>query len=103
MNNLFTVVFKYGCISGMDGERMSVATTGSSGSLHAEVINIKMDINDDDEGELEEESKVKRMKKFTKKLYEHTSVNGMFMLIMSGTKNQNSVAGIVVKKPENDS
>ena len=49
MNNLFTVVFKYGCISGMDGERMSVATTGSSGSLHAEVINIKMDINDDDE------------------------------------------------------
>ena len=49
MNNLFTVVFKYGCISGMIGERMSVATTGSSGSLHAEVINIKMDINDDDE------------------------------------------------------
>ena len=49
MSNLHTVVFKYGCISGMDGERMSVATTGSSGSLQAEVINIKMDINDDDE------------------------------------------------------
>ena len=49
MNNLFTVVFKYGCFSGMIGEGMSVATTGSSGSLHAEVINIKMDINDDDE------------------------------------------------------
>jgi hypothetical protein len=28
---------------------MSVPTTGSSGSLQAEVINIKMDINDDDE------------------------------------------------------
>ena len=28
---------------------MSVSTTGSSGSLQAEVINIKMDINDDDE------------------------------------------------------
>ena len=49
MSNLFTVVFKYGCFSGMIGEGMSVATTGSSGSLHAEVVNIKMDINDDDE------------------------------------------------------
>ena len=49
MNNLFTVVFKYGCFSGVNGEGMSVATTGSSGSLQAEVINIKMDINDDDE------------------------------------------------------
>ena len=28
---------------------MSVPTTGSSGSLQAEVIDIKMDINDDDE------------------------------------------------------
>ena len=28
---------------------MSVATTGSSDSLQAEVVNIKMDINDDDE------------------------------------------------------
>ena len=62
-----------------------------------------VNINDNGEGDLEEESKVKRMKKFTKKMYEHTSVNGMFMLIMSGTKNQNSVAGIVVKKPETDS
>ena len=49
MNNRFTVVFKYGCFSGIIGEGMSVATTGSSGSLQAEVINIKMDINDDDE------------------------------------------------------
>ena len=49
MNNRFTVVFKYGCFSGVIGEGMSVATTGSSGSLQAEVINIKMDINDDDE------------------------------------------------------
>ena len=28
---------------------MSVSTSGSSGSLQAEVIDIKMDINDDDE------------------------------------------------------
>ena len=49
MNNRFTVVFKYGCFSGTNGEDMGVATTGSSGSLQAEVINIKMDINDDDE------------------------------------------------------
>jgi len=49
VNNRFTVVFKYGCFSGTNGEDMGVATTGSSGSLQAEVVNIKMDINDDDE------------------------------------------------------
>ena len=49
MSKLPTVVFKYGSASSMIGEAMSVATTGSSGSLQAEVIDIKMDINDDDE------------------------------------------------------
>ena len=44
-----TVVFKYGSTSRSNGEVMSVATTGSSDSLQAEVVNIKMDINDDDE------------------------------------------------------
>jgi len=42
----------------------------------------------------------KKIKKFTKKLYSHTSVNGMFLVLLAGTKSQNSVAGIVVKKPE---
>ena len=49
MSNLPTVVFKYSSDSSNIGEAMSVATTGSSGSLQAEVIGIKMDINDDDE------------------------------------------------------
>ena len=44
-----TVVFKYGSTSRSNGEVMSVATTGSSDFLQAEVVNIKMDINDDDE------------------------------------------------------
>ena len=43
------MVFKYGCVSRINGEVMGVATTGSSGSLQAEVIDIRMDINDDDE------------------------------------------------------
>merc|ERR1719203_2759012 len=33
------------------------------------------------------------------KLNSHTSVNGMFLVLLAGTKSQNSVAGIVVKKP----
>ena len=49
MSKLPTVVFKYGSASSTIGEAMSVATTGSSGSLQAEVIDIRMDINDDDE------------------------------------------------------
>ena len=49
MSNRPTVVFKYSSASSNIGEAMSVATTGSSGSLQAEVIDIKMDINDDDE------------------------------------------------------
>ena len=49
MSKLATVVFKYGSASSMIGEAMSVATIGSSGSLQAEVIDIRMDINDDDE------------------------------------------------------
>ena len=49
MSNRPTVVFKYGSASSIIGEAMSVATTGSSGSLQAEVMDIRMDINDDDE------------------------------------------------------
>ena len=49
MINRSTVVFKYSSASSITGEAMSIATKGSSGSLHAEVIEVKMDINDDDE------------------------------------------------------
>jgi len=50
--------------------------------------------------ELEIEKKIKKTKKISKKLYEHTSVNGMFVILLGGTTKQNGVAGIVIKKPE---
>ena len=49
------------------------------------------------------ETNDKKIKKFTKKLFSHTSVNGMFLLLLAGTSSQNSVAGIVVKRPGDDS
>ena len=45
------------------------------------------------------ETNDKKIKKFTKKLFSHTSLNGMFLLLLAGTNSQNSVAGIVVKRP----
>ena len=63
-----------------------------------------VDVTEEKEGGMgedgEESRVVKNLKKFSKKMYDHTSVNGMFMIMLAGTKNQNSVAGIVVKKPE---
>jgi len=58
-------------------------------------VDLKKDVDD-------EESKAKSIKKFTKKMFEFTSVNGMFMIMLAGTKSQNALAGIVVKKPEAD-
>jgi len=48
----------------------------------------------------QEKNEDKTVKKFIKKLFNHTSVNGMFMVLVAGTKSQNAVAGIIVKKPE---
>ena len=48
----------------------------------------------------EEENKAKMIKKFTKKMYDFTSVNGFFMVLLSGTQSQNAVAGMIVKKPD---
>ena len=81
-------------------EALEAATTAA---VEHNMTICHVNINDDNNEDWDEETKVKRMKKFTKKMYEHTSVNGMFMLILSGTKNQNSVAGVIVKKPEADS
>jgi len=81
-------------------EALEAATTAA---VEHNMTICHVNINDDNNEDLDEETKVKRLKKFTKKMYEHTSVNGMFMLILSGTKNQNSVAGVIVKKPEADS
>ena len=48
----------------------------------------------------EEENKAKMIKKFTKKMYDFTSINGFFMVLLSGTQSQNAVAGMIVKKPD---
>ena len=53
-----------------------------------------------DLGELEPEEKIKRVKKYSKKLYDFTSINGMFLTVLGGTTKQNAIAGIVIKKPE---
>ena len=45
----------------------------------------------------------KKIKKFTKKLFSHTSLNGMFIVLLAGTNSQNSVAGILVKRPSDES
>ena len=50
----------------------------------------------------EEEDKAKMIKKFTKKMYDFTSVNGFFMLLLSGTQSQNAVAGMIIKKPDEE-
>eukprot|EP00090_Calanus_glacialis_P004236 TRINITY_DN13135_c0_g1_i1.p1 TRINITY_DN13135_c0_g1~~TRINITY_DN13135_c0_g1_i1.p1 ORF type:complete len:630 (-),score=236.77 TRINITY_DN13135_c0_g1_i1:28-1917(-) len=51
-------------------------------------------------GKVEGEEKMKKVNKFAKKLYDFTSINGMFMTVLGGTTKQNAVAGIVIKKPE---
>eukprot|EP00092_Neocalanus_flemingeri_P015543 GFUD01016825.1.p1 GENE.GFUD01016825.1~~GFUD01016825.1.p1 ORF type:complete len:643 (+),score=200.69 GFUD01016825.1:177-2105(+) len=50
--------------------------------------------------EVEGEEKAKIIKKYAKKLYDFTSLNGMFMTLLGGTTKQNAVAGIVIKKPD---
>ena len=51
-------------------------------------------------GDLDQEDKIKKVKKFSKKLFDFTSVNGMFLTVMGGDSKQNAVAGIVIKKAE---
>ena len=46
------------------------------------------------------ENKAMMIKKFTKKMFDFTSINGFFMVLLSGTKSQNAMAGMIVKKPE---
>jgi len=53
-----------------------------------------------DLSEVEGEEKAKKVKKFSKTLFDFTSINGMFLVLLGGTTEQNAVAGIVIKKPE---
>jgi len=50
--------------------------------------------------DLDQEEKIKKVKKFSKKLFDFTSVNGMFLTVLGGDAKQNAVAGIVIKKAE---
>jgi len=47
-------------------------------------------------GDLDQEEKIKKVKKFSKKLFDFTSVNGMFLTVLGGDAKQNAVAGIVI-------
>jgi len=49
-----------------------------------------------------EEKRITKAKKFAKKLFKFTSINGMFILLLAGTRTQNAVAGVVIRKPEAD-
>ena len=44
------------------------------------------------------EDKVKAAKRAAKQLYNFTSLNGMFVLLLAGTKEQNAVAGVTVRR-----
>jgi len=54
-----------------------------------------LDLKDTDE-----EEKMKKVKKYSKKLHCFTSINGMFLLVLAGTETQNGVVGVVIRKPE---
>ena len=49
-------------------------------------------------GELSEEKKVTQLKKWTKKLWEHTSTNGLFVTVWTGTPEQKAFVGIALNK-----
>jgi len=46
------------------------------------------------------EQKIKKVTKYSKKLHSFTSINGMFLLLLAGTDQQNGMVGVVIKKPE---
>jgi len=46
------------------------------------------------------DKKIKKVKKYSKILHNHTSLNGMFLLLLAGSSNQNGVVGVVVRKSE---
>jgi len=69
-----------------------------SGALEHNLTICHVDLNHiQDEGE-----RATKVKKYAKKLFNFTSINGMFVLLMAGTKSQNAVAGIVIRKPDPD-
>ena len=77
----------------------AAATEHNLTICHLDVADDNTGDNTGDDQEEREQKTVKRVKKFTKQLINHTSLNGMFMVLFSGTKTQNAVAGIVIKKP----
>ena len=48
--------------------------------------------------ELTEEKKVSKVKKWTKKLWSHTSTNGLFVTVWTGTPLQKAFVGIALNK-----
>ena len=48
----------------------------------------------------EQEDRLQAARTAAEQLYNFTSVNGMFVLLLAGTKTQNAVAGVVIRRPE---
>ena len=42
----------------------------------------------------------RRAEKFCQELYSHTSTNGLFLLILAGSKENNAAAGVTLNKPK---
>ena len=51
-----------------------------------------------DTNEEEERKLVKKVRKMTKRMWSHTSQNGMFITVWPGTKTQNAFVGIAINK-----
>ena len=48
----------------------------------------------------EQEDRLAAATTAAQQLYNFTSVNGMFVVLLAGTKTQNAVAGVVIRRPE---
>ena len=64
--------------------------------FHPDLMNAQ---GDESEKGCENEKKlVKKVRKMTKRLWSHTSVNGMFITVWPGSKTQNAFVGIAINK-----
>ena len=51
---------------------------------------------------LSDEKKWSKVKKWTKKMWSHTSINGLFVTVWTGTEEQNAFVGVALNKASND-
>jgi hypothetical protein len=51
---------------------------------------------------LREEKVCKRADRICRELYQHTSTNGLFLLVLAGSLNNNAAAGVMLSSPPSD-